>query len=55
MNDSYEDLVGIEKLLDKVGIDWQSMRAAYCKLERELTQNLDSDDVRHEQQALELR
>lgn len=55
VHDKYEELNACERLLEKVGIDWKSMRTAYSQLERELTKDLDCDDVRHEQQALELR
>ena len=50
----FEELSASEQLLDKVAVDWKSLRTASSKLEREFS-GLDSDELRHEQHALELR
>ena len=50
----FDELLASEQLLEKVAVDWKSLRTASSKLDPEFS-GLDSDEVRHEQHALELR
>ena len=50
----FDELSASEQLLEKVAVDWNSLHSASSKLKREFS-GLDSDELRHEQHALELR